>query len=285
MTMYYAPYLDVQLAGLGSITLSRSGGYSDVVVNMSSGVSAADYDAATSYIFSHAGPANIRSETADGSQRLRSYSRTTYGAALQAALRDAATAASWPSPTSIQVTNSNASGAYTISYTTTFSIAWSSANGRAFLGFTADKSGSSSYAGTITPTYLVIATLDDSSDDTPNYEPEAIGNRVIADDGSGYGLTRSIAPLYRDWVQQFETKEKTLRRSAASTHPWTFQHLFEHCRGEYAFVIYIPTGSNGRLELFSLRSDGLMWKPERASPGNDAQFHIPFRCIVEGTGV
>jgi hypothetical protein len=175
-------------------------------------------------------------------------------------------------------------GLVSVAYTTTFSLTWSSATGRALCGFSADQSGASSYTGTVVPTYVIKPTLDAVSLPTPNFEPDNIAAHAVADDGSGFGTERYVSPIYRDWVQQFEVKAKTQRLFAASTHPWTLQHLFEHCRGRWPFLVISGFGSDSSSnEAFSLRTEGTSWKPDRASFMDDAQFHVPFKTVVEGT--
>lgn len=279
MAVIYAPYFNAEQMSLGTITLARAGGYSDAVVNMSTGVAGTDYDSATSRIFSHLG-GGIAGQDPDTTERFRNFSRNSYASALETSINVAAGIASWPG--SFTVAAPGSSGGYAIAYSggANFSITWSATAGRNLLGFTGNQSGAQSYTGSATPTYMVISTLDYPSNDTTNYEPEAIGNHSISDNGSGYGISRTTSPLYRDFSQEYETKAKTLRLSASSSHPWTFQHLFEHCRGVWPFVLYIV---DQRQEVFSFRTEGIPFHPERATPGNDAQFHIPFRCIAEGT--
>lgn len=280
---YFAGFDVSALTSLGTITLSTAG-KSDVVITLSSVTDTAG-DSSTTSLFCH--PLAFASGTSQGSggaSVLQEWSAVSYATALQTDLQAEATAQSWTSPSNINVTSSAATGLYTIAYSTAnFDIAWSAAAGRNFLGYSGDVSGATSHAGDQTPTYVIAPTLTDVSDPTTNYEPMGVGSRAIADDGSGFGIARTESPLYRDWVQQFETKAKTLRLSAATAHPWTFQHLFEHCRTVYPFYVTSSFNAGSNYESFVLREDGAFFKPERATPGNDAQFHIPFRAHVVGT--
>lgn len=279
---YFAGF-DVSALTLGTITLSTAG-KSDAVVTLSSVTDTAG-DSTTTSLFCH--PLAFASQTSQGSAGssvLQEWSAVSYAAALQTDLRAAATAQSWVSPSNINVTCSASTGIYTIAYSTaTFSIAWSTAAGRNFLGYSGNQSGGTSYVGDQTPTYIIAPTLTDVSDPTTNYEPGSIASHAMADDGTGFGIARTESPIYRDWIQQFETKAKTLRLSAASAHPWTFQHLFEHCRTVYPFYVTSSFNAGSNYEAFKLREDGCSFKPERATPGNDTQFHVPFRCHVLGT--
>jgi hypothetical protein len=120
-----------------------------------------------------------------------------------------------------------------------------------------------------------------------NYEPQSIANHLQTDAGEGFGISRSVSPVWRDWYQQFETKAKTYRVSAdagdtAGDHPWTLQHLFEHCRGEYPFLVVEGFNESSSIEVFALRTEGTPFVPQRAAPAWDAYFHVPFRCSVIG---
>lgn len=278
--MYYASY-DVALLALGNITLATSG-KPNVVVNISAVTSTDAHSVASSLFLSHVHH-GVTGEDPAASTRFAHYAQLAFSDALQAAIQTEATAQGWTSVGSIDVSVANATGIWTFTYGSAFTLAWSTAAGAHFMSFASASTTSSatSHAGTITPTYAVSPTLDGVSDPSVDYEPSAIAERVVADSGDGFGISRSVSPLYRDWLQQYETKAKTLRRSADSTHPWTLQDLFEHCRTAYPFVVEGGFGSSA-IEVFSLRSEGASWKPQRASPGNDTQFHVPFQTIVEG---
>jgi hypothetical protein len=226
------------------------------------------------------GDHNRTGEDPDASARLTDWSDSPYHTALHTALLAATTAWVTPAPTTFSY--AAATGKVTIAYSAAdFTLTWSTDAGRDFCGFSADQSGAGTYTSDQTPSMVIAPTSGATSLSTPNYEPDGIGSVATSNDGQSVGIARTVSPLYRDWVQQYETKAKTLRLAAASTHPATMQKLFEECRGVYPFVVSDGFGESYD-EVFRLRNDGMNFSAERATPGNDAQFHINFRAIVEG---
>ena len=209
------------------------------------------------------------------------------GGALQTALRADATAKSWTTPSSISVSFSTTTLLYTIAYSAAAmtAITFGNSQTRALFGYSANFSGSSnSVAGTLTPRFVIDPTLNAVSVGTEplNVDVPKLTAEATNAIGQRWGLFRSTQPFYRSWTQQFETKAKTIRQSAASTHPSTFQELFEVCRTAHPFVIVDGWG-DGRTELFYLRPSSCWWKPTRVGGAmDDALFHIPFSALVAG---
>lgn len=286
--MYYVAF-DTAALSLGTLTLTRSA-FSDVEVDLDDVSTTAVDGTSTGTIFFHAVGSDtaqrVTGEDPDGTIKLTHYARQPFALALQKALRDEATAESWTNASSITVTHSTTTGFYTISIAAAaynVALAFSLTVGRQLLSFASLTSASaSSHTGTIVPSYAISATLPSVSMDTPNYEPRGIANHVETDLGTGGGTSRSVSPLYRRFRQEYETKEKTRREFAASTHPWTFQHMREWCRGQYAFMIIDGFGA-GTNEVFSFRTDSTSFDSQRHGEGNDAQYWIDFDCVVEGT--
>lgn len=293
---YWAGF-DISELTLGTLTMATSG-QSDVVITFSSMTGTDQNSASTSLMFPgpNVGDAgedygdgwDFVGEDPDSTVRLETYADVPLWEVLQAALRAEATTQSWPSPTNITCSQSGTTGRGTITYSAQITLTFSLAAGRRFLGYSADQTGSSSYTSDITPDYIILPTALATSDPTTNYEPAGVANHMQSDDGAGFGVSRTVAPLYRDWTQIYENKAKTLRLAApdgttAGDHPWTFQALIEHCRGRFPFIVTGGFGE-GYDEAFHLRTEGtnLDWRGIRASPGNDAQFNIPFRCSVVG---
>lgn len=219
------------------------------------------------------------------------HSRQPLRAVLQDALQVAA------DDTHVAVTLSPTTGLYTIYNTvggTTFTLAFSHAAGARLFGFaTLTRSAANSHTSDCVPTYTVLSsqplTTPKTSKPTPNYEPGDIATRAAGDDARGYGVSRYASPLMRAWTQEFETKERTFRLSATTAAPWTFQHLFEHCRTLYPFYVSLGGFAAGELsyapEVFEFTKQGAVWAMrDGRHPGgcNDRQFHIPFDCIVAG---
>ena len=272
--------------GFGTLTVATAG-ETDVVLTLSSITSADDDGTAGATTFWVWEDASLHCVDHSPYEQTRysHFSRKTWAEAIESALQTAATAAGWAAKIPA-VDFSTTTGFYTFSVATVTSAwSWSTANGRALFGFTANSSTASTHTSTVTPLFIINPTLDSVSDPTTSYEPRSIGNRVVGDTGEGFGNARYVSPLYRDWVQQFETKAKSLRLHAASTHPWTFQDLHEHCRGVYPFIVYDGGFEDATTDpiVFAFREEGIPFAPERATPGNDAQFHHAFKCIVDGT--
>jgi len=291
--MLYVASFDAALTGAGNITLSTAG-ESDAVVDLATLTNTDVEGTGTSSVFWHNEPSNattstnirIAAQDPNSTARLTYFSRRSFGKALEVALEAAMTG--WTTPSDLSISWSRTTGFYTIAWPhANFTITFATAIGRALLGFSGTQSGGTSYTSTLMPRYVIEPTLDTVSNNTLNYEPRGIANHGETDSGKGFGLARSTSPLYRDWSQEFETKEKTNRTSAATAHPWTFQHLFEHCRGQFPFAVVNGGFGDSAFtadEAFSLRTDSTHWDARdfRATPGNDSQFHIPFRCHVEG---
>lgn len=281
--MLYAAGFDVSTlsrlgTSLGNVTLTTAG-KSDVVVDVSA-ITAATPSGVS--LFFHGDLASSQgAQTVSNSLRLATYSTFGFATELQTALQAEATTQSWTTPSGLTVAWSSTTGKYTIAYSVAnFTITAANDLTGDLLGFSGAQSGAQTYTSDQTPYLIINPTLGSVSEPTTNYEPGSIASFAVADDGTGYGIARTEGPLYKDWTQEYETKEKTLRLSQASTHPMTFQALFEHCRTVYPFYVVGGGFNESFNEIFFLREDGAHFTPERATPGNDAQFHIPFKTLV-----
>ena len=127
--------------------------------------------------------------------------------------------------------------------------------------------------------------ISNVSDD---YEAGDIAYDAETDDGAATGIAWSKPPIYYDFAVQMETAAKTLKRSAASTTPFTYQHLWEHVRNVHPFLVvlggtYSKSGNNPqitsatKLGVHQLRAEGASWRPERVSPDYDDLWNVPFR--------
>lgn len=297
--IYYAGFDATLLTDLSTITVRQIGGGTPASVNLASGVTGPDYNGDNSTLFFHydryqnfnVEPEHVDGDT-NGNEALQKWSVEGYAEALEDAIQAAATTAGFPSPTNFTVSCARTTAIYTISHSSTdFELLFGNNASRLFLGYDADDTAvTSTKTGDYPPTYTINPTLDGASSpgvgDMLNYEPGNIAALGVADSTRTFGISRDYGPLYRDWIQQFETKAKTIRFAAdtvasTATHPWTFQGLFEHCRTVFPFIVVQGFGETYD-EAFRFRSEGSSWTPERAGPGNDNQFHIPFQTIVEG---
>jgi hypothetical protein len=278
----YSTVFDAALGGFGTLTLATSG-KPNVVIDLG----ALTGTGGSRLLFHHptiGSSVQFYAEDESSVRRRSDISDSTFGTVLRDSMRGNAFIAGWTSPTTLNVTFSQSTGHYTFSYgSTVFSMTFSAAAGRQLCGFqSSTKTGASSYVGDAVPAYTIFPTLPAVSDVTPNYEPDSIASLAVSDDASAYGIARDVAPLYRDWIQQYEQRAKVERLSIAGSHPWSFQHLFEHCRTEHPFVVIDGFG-DGASEMFLLRDDGASWKPDRTARQLN-QYHVPFRTIVVGNG-
>ena len=297
--MLYTTYFDVSLI-TGTITILEIGGAASSAAVTLSSVAGSSISGASSTVFSHyKGSGNgfrIAAEDNLKQDRFTTYAYNTFAYELEAAID-----ALWGPD--ITVTWSNTTGKYTFSSASSFTFTFGGgaiAAGMPYLfGFSGDQSTpGTSHTSAFVAKYAIVPDLTATSvtggqADGMNYEPRGIGNHPIADDGTGYGLTRVVSPLYRDWVQQFEVHQRTERFANGLTSAvdfyaytptygyWTFQELFEYCRGIWPIIVSSGFGESYD-EVFSFRDDGMSWNPERAAPGDATHFHIPFRTVVEG---
>lgn len=220
-------------------------------------------------------------------QLSQSYGGDSFGFLTQNIIRAGATTAGWGTTAVNALTCAFTSSStpvlrYTFGYNSAFAIAFGSAATASLYGFSSlTASGSASLVGDILPDFIIKPSLPAVSDPTTNYEPDSITSQAVSGSGIAFGLSRSAAPLYRDWVQQYELRENTLRLAALTTAPFTHQELFESGRGMYPFVVQNGFGT-GNDEVFILRAEGSNFKPDRAAPGWDV-FHITYKTIVQGT--
>lgn len=269
--------------GLGTITLKTSG-HPDIAVNLAA-LTAADYTGAQSSWFFHinwSGNFRLVGPDPNASERYTWVARRSLFFALQAAIQAAASAASWPSSSSLTFQRGGQSWYnYQFDYVATLTVVFSNLAAARLLGFSSlTPAAAVSVPGDQVPYYVVQPTLTAVSKQPLDYEPGNIASHVITERGEGFGLKRATTPVYREWVQEFEKPERTERKRATGFNLFTLQHLFEACRGQLPFAV--ETGFEFSYpEIFSFRSEGTIWRPLRASPGNGAQFHVPFKCVLE----
>jgi hypothetical protein len=286
MACLYLPFFDVSQLSLGTITITRTT-FDPVVVTLNA-ITYDDANSDQSSIFQLSTFSDVAGNDPDYSTRFPTFAAASYYAALTQALTPLLIAEWSGDHQDFNIVLDNSTGKVTFSALVNFGVSWSTAAGRAMFGFQGNISQTaSSYTGTYTPNYCIDCTLDAPSRLSALYEPDGLGSHAIADDGQGSMMARSSAPLYFDWYQEFESKFKTYRIGVAHgggigedpSHPFSFQELFEHCRNGFPFLLR-ATGFTGK--CFSFRTDGMSFHPERAGEGNDAQFHIPFRCVDHG---
>lgn len=299
--MLYVVGFDASTLALGTITLETAG-KSDVVVDLSAMVGATATLGTSSrfFLLPDGGALSYYPQNTPGAvaETMTDWSKVPFCRELRSRIRAGMTTNSWTTPSAFDITYNYATNQFTFSYSpATFAMTFSVTAGHQLFGYLGiSLSGATSYASDRIPYYVIAPSLPRVSDATPNFEPSGIGSHVVPDAPvAGYGVSRMYSPLYRDWVQKFETLERSQRLYASSIRPYTFQQLFEECRGHNLFLVYdgwaAPPTINSALctaEVFALRNDGLAWaaKDSRASSNNDVQFHHRFMAqVVAGVGI
>ena len=296
MTTMYTAAFDIaeasQLYGFGTLTMDNGAAAGTAVVltlgSITSTSVAGDAGATRFWVWDE-GDFTVRGSDRYAADKYQHYSAATWAKAVDTELKAAALAAGWNVANIPYCTFSTTNGVYAFGTgggsASDISLAWSTDNGRALFGFADDVAiGETPHTGTLTPLFVIRPTIAGVTDPTVLFEPGGIASRAACDDGRGFGLDRYTSPLHRDWVQQHETLAKTIRLEAATSHPFTFQALHEHCRGKLPFLVGDCDWGEDETEplVFSFRPDGMAWRPEPATPRTVASWHIPFRCVQEG---
>lgn len=145
------------------------------------------------------------------------------------------------------------------------------------LGFSTDQSGTNSYISDYRCQHWIETTIGAKSVVSDDYEPPGMVVGAFADGGAHYAIGVSSAIKYGDFDVEFETKAKVFKRSAIASIPYTFEHLFEHARGDQPIAVVDDDET-----VYYLRPDGGSFKPRRHAIDYDGLWSIPFRCIMEG---
>lgn len=185
----------------------------------------------------------------------------------------------------ITVTFSAASGQYTFTYTgvgTGFDLTFSTVAARVFGFSTTVHTNKASIQSDVRPYYEILGQTTGRSAYSRDYEPSEVASQAISDDGANImGLARTASPKFLDWRQQFETLPSTFKSVATSAIPWTWEHLFEHCRTVHPILV-----SDGYDNAWvRLRPEGSAFRPEAQTPDFDEQWHIPLQTVLEARHV
>jgi hypothetical protein len=196
---------------------------------------------------------------------------------------------------------------YGLSAASTFSVTWSGAQGAAMaaiLGFdsASNLTGSNSYTSTRRPRYLIVSRLAGQSQVHETYEPAGRIAYAESDNGQAYSTHPEQMPVYRDWVQPFETLSgptdaeyavsqevggtavRIANVGAATKVTWTWEHFFRHCRATLPFsLIDRVNATSGEGLLYKMRGEGAHFDPTRITADYDGHWTIPFvtRYITE----
>lgn len=304
---FHLPSLNAR-SPLGTMTVSHTG-EPNIVINLANLASAA-YDGSTSGWFWHTqtlAPFSIRGIDPAGTVRYPHFALRSFGYALQAALNAGATSGTWPTTDFAVDFLDTVYPSYRISYGSNFTYTFSTAAGQRLVGGIYGPVGIGSTSPSLSTHYMsammFITGMRAGSQswgvpfvcvngelDGVDREPEGVASEVTSASGIGYGNSRYVTRIHRDWVQQFCTYELVhgplvpLALDLTST-PYPFNDMFAHCRSENPF--YVAHGGFGATnpthEVFVLRGDGNYRRPRRATVGNATQWHVEFRTRVVGS--
>lgn len=280
MTMAYFSSFDTAQIGASTLTLSTSG-KSNISIDLAFFAWPNQFGTNVS-VFNHVVASDWTGMGPFQEYPLYSMPSDSFCDAVETMLRSLATTATWTNPNSINVLLNTTTWLCSFTYSNSLTaITFGNTETRRLFGFSGNFSGSAtSVTGTEVPKYIIVPTVNGASSTTPVFEQESISSFAYSGAGRPYALSRSTNQRMRTWVQQYETKARTFRRSAAAApNEFTFQHLFENCRARYPFGVYGGFGSNN-YEAYILRAGSESFHPYPASPGNSNQFHIPFEAYA-----
>lgn len=277
--------------GFGTLTFSASGEV-DFEIDLSSLI-ATSLDGGTIgvSVFNHYGMNTFVAEDGSSSEAAGfGLSGTPFAGVITDAMQSAAT---WPSPSGLVCTFNDTF--YTFNYfgSAFTQIAFSNGPTKRLFGFAGTVTDTlESITGTLLPNFLidpVLSAVTMESADGYIYEPKGVSSAVASAAGMQYGLPRTKAPLFRNWVQQSEPRAKVIRGAATAAHPCTHQLLVESCRSVLPFAVIDGFGGDGEAQsyLFRLRPEGAMWSEQTCSRAggemDDAHFDVRYRAQQLGS--
>lgn len=182
------------------------------------------------------------------------------------------------------VTFSETTGKYTISRSTNFTLAFSTAADlrlRAALGFTGDKSGASTYTSDSVAKYVLVPAIQARSLSTDIHEPDDIAEESVSDGGDAFVVTRKSAERMWKWEQTMESYATVFNRAATAYTGtlWTWQDFFEHTRGTHPFAVRDSGWTSTQADdgdIFRLTAKGAAFTPKRVTSDFDDLWNIPF---------
>lgn len=144
--------------------------------------------------------------------------------------------------------NAASTDTHTISYNaSTYEVTWSTdasvlfidfmhadadvnTRSKALIGFTADRSGATSYSSQVRPYYVLELARDGVSDFSDDFEPEGQTRREVSVNATAYSVEPLSYEVHTDLKLRFQTRASIFKRAASSAEPWTYRHMVEHCR-------------------------------------------------------
>lgn len=148
---------------------------------------------------------------------------------------------------------------------------------RNILGFNSLPTGpSASITSQIRPYYVIDPYTDGQSMVSPRRE-RAIAADGEADAGAAYGVSATAYPIYFDFTQTMEPDEVVYSDRADASVPWTYEHLFQHCRNVEP-IYNVSTIDANATASYLIRAEGSAFDPQRVTADYDGQWNIPFKC-------
>lgn len=179
------------------------------------------------------------------------------------------------------VTWSSVTYQYTIASTVAFTTADPTGTiAGQILGLTGAVASTTSKTSDVRPYYVIDAAMGCKSRASDDYEPPGVAEGDWTIGGSHYSVSVAAAVTFHDFTLTYESKAATFKRAATAAVPWTYQHLWEHCRGSQPLMVTDDVDTAGAVHY--LRADGASWKPERAVADWDDAWHLTFNTILKG---
>lgn len=137
-------------------------------------------------------------------------------------------------------------------------VAFTPATNGGLIGLTGTVSGGLSHELQRTPDYWISGAIGYWAENTDEYEDdEDVALDLIAFDGTPSGMERDGVPVHLDQVVPLEPRAMVYSRHAAASAPWTWQHLFRHCRNTKPLAI----DDGAETTFYRLRAEGAAFKP------------------------
>lgn len=276
---YYSSF-DARDIPPGSVSITKSGGgtisNSPTTVNGTNG-----YNTPTTF-FNYVLTSRWFGFDLGKTLHLKALCTLTFHEQMMLTLRAAASLAGWSDPDDVDVIFNPGTRRVHVSYSGGITaITFSNDAVRRLFGFASDFSGSATtVTGTQLPMYIVEPTINGASSASVVGERDASCNLAYSANGRSFSIGRTVTPMYRNWVQQYETRAKSFRRfNAGAPAEFTYQDLFETCRTRLPFAVL--DGFNDAIySAYGFEDQEDSFAPEPAVPGSADQFHIDFKTLA-----
>lgn len=122
-----------------------------------------------------------------------------------------------------------------------------------------------------------------------NHEPNDFAETYRTDGGDGFSVEPTSVPKMDRWKLRGEPDAVTHKHAAASDPPWTWEHLYEHCRGNEPMVLVDNAGSinsDGDIPWSSAnlvmrcKLTDVAFRPQETIPNRHTLWDVPFDVLV-----